>query len=173
MATTMPSLPAQPSGDGKDGFSRLLLIGSSILGGGSALFLIVQLIRDEPSKSFDLLNRWGPGYLLALFIAFLVDRLIRKVMDTSDRQSERGTDAIREVAVQMRSIAEAAAMQATAMQAMADKDDRDKQEMQTLLGVLNSKVDQALDENRRGNRALERIEDALKINKPAAESERT
>jgi hypothetical protein len=57
------------------------------------------------------------------------------------------------------------------MQAMADKDDRDKQEMQIVIGVVNNKVELALEEQKRGNRSLERIENALKINRP--ESERT
>jgi hypothetical protein len=181
MATMMPGLPTQPAAsaasEAKDGFSRALVIGTSIFGGSSAVYLIVQVIREEPDRAFKLLNSWGPGFLLAFFIAFLVDRLIRRLADNalrvSERSSERSSDAVLEVAVQMRSIAEAANRQASAMQAMAEREDRDKQEMQTLLGVLNSKVDQALDENKRGNRALERIENALQINKPAVESDRT
>lgn len=161
MATTMPSLPGAP---GKDGLSRALLIGTSLLGGGSAVFLITQLIREEPAKSFALMNTWGPGYLLALFIAFLVDRLIRKMIDSSRFTADAGADAVRELAVQVRSVAEANSRQASAMQAMADRDDRDKQEMQTLIGVVNSKVDQTLDELKRQNRSFERIENALKIN---------
>ena len=70
------------------------------------------------------------------------------------------------VAVEQRSLAEAGHKQAMAMQSMADRDDRDKQEMQILIGVVNSKVEQTLDEQKRVNRALERIEDALNINRP-------
>lgn len=165
MATTMPSLSTPPA-PSKDGLSRILMIGTSIFGGGSAVFLIVQLIRQEPDKAFKLLNAWGPGYLLALFIAFLVDRLMRKMMDGARSTSERSAEAIQQVATQMQSIAEAASRQAAAMQMAADKDDREKQEMQTLIGVVNSKVDQTLDEQKRQNRALERIENALNINRP-------
>jgi hypothetical protein len=103
-----------------------------------------------------------------------------KLLDGSARQAETSAAAIREVAVQMQSVAEATSRQALAMQTTADKDDRDKQEMQILIGVVNSKVDQvsgelkvhgkaiegALDEFKRQNRALMRIEDALKINRP-------
>jgi hypothetical protein len=160
MATMMPSLPETS----KDGFSKLLMIGTSILGGGSTVFLIMQLIREQPSKSFELMNRWGPGYLLALFIAFLVDRLIRKLIDSSRVTADSGSEAVRELAVQVRGVAEANSRQAAAMQAMADKDDRTTQEMQTLIGVVNSKVDQTLDEMKRQNRSFERIENALKIN---------
>lgn len=160
MATTAPSLPA-PS---KDGLSKLLMIGTSIVGGGSAVFLITQLIRQEPARAFDLMNRWGPGYLLALFVAFLVDRLMRKMIDSSRATADNAAGALRELAMQVQSVAEANSRQANAMQTLADKDDRDKQEMQTLIGVVNSKVDQTLDELRRQNRSFERIEDALKIN---------
>jgi hypothetical protein len=163
MVTMMPSLPSQVS-PSKDGFSRMLVIGTSLLGGGSTIYVVVQLIREEPAKAFDLANRWGPGYLLALFIAFLVDRLIRKMIDSSRVTADSGADAVRELAVQVRSVAEANSRQASAMQAMADRDDRDKQEMQTLIGVVNSKVDQTLDEIKRQNRSFERIENALKIN---------
>jgi hypothetical protein len=160
MATTMAGLPA-PS---KDGLSKLLMIGTSIVGGGSAVFLITQLIRQEPTKAFALLNTWGPGYLLALFIAFLVDRLIRKLIDSSRITADSAAASIRDLAVQVQSVAEANGRQAKAMQVLADRDDRDKQEMQTLIGVMNAKVDQTLDELKRQNRSFERIEDALKIN---------
>jgi hypothetical protein len=166
MATTMPPLPQGAGSQGKDGLSRMLMIGTSIFGGGSAVFLIVQVIREEPEKAFKLLTAWGPGYLLAFFIAFLVDRLMCKVMEGARSSSEMGALAVRDVAVEMRSIAEAANRQASAMQEMAQKDDRDKQEMQTLIGVVNSKIDQSLEEMKRQNRAFERIENALNINTP-------
>jgi hypothetical protein len=176
MATAMPNLPS-PS---KDGFSRILMIGTSLCGGGSALYLIVQLVRDEPDRAFKLLSNWGPGFLLAFFISFLVSRLMDKLLEGSARQAESSAAAIREVAVEMRSVAEATSRQALAMQTTADKDDRDKQEMQILIGVVNSKVEQSmaemklhgqaiagtLEEIKRQNRALMRIEDALKINRP-------
>jgi hypothetical protein len=164
MATTpMTQLPSSP---GKDSFSRVLMIGMSVFGGGSVVYVVVQLIREEPDKAYRLAQQWGPGYLLALFVAYVVNKLLTRAMEMAQRTTDRSADAIGQVAEQMRSIADAAHSQASAMQLMAEKDDRDKQEMQTLVGVVNSKVDQTLDEQKRQNRALERIEDALKINRP-------
>jgi hypothetical protein len=70
------------------------------------------------------------------------------------------------VAEQMKSIAEAGKAQAAALQSTADRDDRDKQEMQILIGVVNSKVEQTLDELKQHRRIFDRIEDALRINRP-------
>jgi len=163
MATAPMPLPPSP---GKDNFSRMLMIGSSLFGGGSALYLAVQLVREQPDRAFTLMQKWGPGYLLAFFCAFALNKLVGKMVDGTQRTAERSSEAVEKVAEQMQSLAAAAHAQALATQAIADKDDRDKQEMQLLVGMVNDKVAQTLDEQKRQNRALERIENALNINRP-------
>jgi hypothetical protein len=161
MATMMPSLPTTPQRP--DSLTRVLMIGSSLLGGGSVTYLVVQLIRDEPDRAFKLLGNWGPGFLLAFFIAYLVSRLMDKMLEGSARQAQDSAAAIREVAVEMRSIAEATAKQASAVQVAAEKNDSVTQEMQILIGVVNSKVEQTLNELRSHRDVFARIEEVLKV----------
>ncbi|ODU52205.1 MAG: hypothetical protein ABT07_01370 [Microbacterium sp. SCN 70-10] len=148
-----------------------ILVGGSMAGGGTAVFALIELMRSEPERAFALLQTWGPGFLLALFVAWSISRIITRALDVVERVGDRFAGSMENVAIEQRSLAEAAHAQAMAMQTMADKDDREKQEMQILVGVVNSKVEQTLDEQKRQSRTLERIEDALKINRPLSESE--
>jgi hypothetical protein len=141
-------------------------MGSSIFGGGAGLYLAYQLVRAEPARAYGLLNAWGPGYVLALVIAWALNKLLTRALEMAARSSELNTAAMDRVAEQMKSIAEAGKAQAAALQSTADRDDRDKQEMQILIGVVNSKVEQTLDELKQHRRIFDRIEDALRINRP-------
>jgi DNA anti-recombination protein RmuC len=132
MATMMPSLPQRP--EKKDGLSTILMVGTSVFGGGTALYLILQLVREQPDQAFRLLQAWGPGYLLALFIAYALNKLLTKAVDMVSQFSERNSAAAEKVATQMQSIA-------VAMQTMADKDDRQVQEMQTLTSYTAQQSD--------------------------------
>ena len=148
-----------------------ILVGGSMAGGGTAVFALIELMRSEPERAFRLLQTWGPGFLLALFVTWCLSKILNRALDVVERVGDRFAGSVENVAIEQRSLAEAAHAQALAMQTMADKDDREKQEMQILIGVVNSKVEQTLDEQKRQNRTLERIEDALKINRPPIESE--
>lgn len=148
-----------------------ILVGGSMAGGGTVAFALIELMRSEPERAFRLLQTWGPGFLLALFVAWCVSRIINRALDIAERVGDRLAGSLENVAIEQRGLSEAGHAQAMAMQTMADKDDREKQEMQILIGVVNSKVEQTLDEQKRQNRTLERIEDALKINRPPIESE--
>ena len=150
----------------KIGLAQGLLVGSGIAGGGTIVVSLIELIRSEPEKAFKLLHDWGPWYFLAIFVAYAVSKLFNRGLDIAEHVGDRVAGSIESLVVEQRSLAEASHAQALAMQTMADKDDRDKQEMQILVAVVNSKVEQSLDEQKRQNRALERIEDALKINRP-------
>jgi len=149
-----------------DGFSTVLMVGVTVFGGGSFAYGIFQIIRSEPDKAFDLLKSWGPGFLLAIFIAWCVSNLFNRGLDVTVRTGDRSAAAMEGATIQMQSIAEAMHAQALALQSTADRDDRDKQEMQILVGVVNSKVEQALEELKFQRRTFERIEEALNIRRP-------
>ncbi len=163
--------PQTPAKQGPSGIANLLLLSTSFVGGGSVVFACFELIRAEPDRAFKLLQAWGPWFFLAMFVAWAVSRLVDRALDMAERVGDRMAGSMENIAGQQQSLAEAGHAQAMALQATADKDDREKQEMQILIGVVNSKVEQTLDEQKRQNRALERIEDALKINRPSIESE--
>jgi hypothetical protein len=162
MATAMPNLPQRPKSLGE---MATVVVGSLLTGGGIA-YATVELIRAEPSRSFDVIGimlKWGPGYILAGLVAYLVSRLLDKALDGWRGEGELSAAAVREVAVEMRAIAEATARTAAALQTTADKDDRDKQEMQILIGVLNDKVVQVRDEQKLQIKAIELQGEAIKV----------
>jgi hypothetical protein len=138
MATTMPSLPAQPAAK-RDTLSTVLMLGTSVFGGGTAAYLIFQLIREQPDQAFKLLQAWGPGYLLALFIAWALNKLLGKAVDIIGGSSERNAIAIGDVAVQMKAMA-------AAVQSTADKDDRERDRLATLVEYSASQSRQALEQ---------------------------
>jgi hypothetical protein len=168
-ATTPPSTDSSSQKSGA--LANVLLLGTSFVGGGSIVFAFSELIKSEPDRAFALLQAWGPWFFLAMFATWAASKLIDRVLSMAERVCDRMAGSMDHIAVHQQSLAEAGHAQAIAMQTMADKDDREKQEMQILLGVVNSKVEQTLEEQKRQNRAFERIEDALKINRGLSELE--
>jgi hypothetical protein len=160
-ATTAPAEPSK-----RIGLAQAILFGSGFAGGGTIVLGAIELVRSEPDKAFRLLHDWGPWCFLAMLVTYALSKVATRALDVAERVGDRLAGSMEDVAAQQRSLAEAGHMQALALQATADKDDRDKQEVQILIGVVNSKVEQTLDEQKRVNRALERIEDALNINRP-------
>src|SRR6185437_7902310 len=168
MADTTINQTITPAPDGVPRFttSTVAMLGASLFGGGGVAYLAFELLRDQPDKAFRLLEVWGPGYLLAFFVGLLLYRLLNRAVDVTMHSSQTNAAAVQEVAVQMRSVAEAMSAQAIALQKAADKDDNEKREMQILIGVLHDKVEDIRTEQKGGSRALQRIENALKINQP-------
>jgi hypothetical protein len=130
----------------RDGLSKILLMGTSIFGGGAGLYLAYQLVRAEPARVYTLLQSWGPGYVLALFIAWALDRLLRKAVDMMAQSGMANATAVGQVAIEMRSIAEASHAQALALQTAADKDDRERDRLATLVEYSASQSRQALEQ---------------------------
>jgi hypothetical protein len=103
------------------GIGQAILMGGGLMGGGTIVFSAFELIRSEPDKAFKLLHDWGPWCILCLVVTVIVGKLGTRCLDLLQTFGVR--------------IADAMDSQAEAMQKMADKDDRNLQEVQTLTSL--------------------------------------
>ncbi len=120
--------PATDGGKRVDVLGSGLVLGTSIVGGGSVVYAAFELIQAQPDRAFRLLQSWGPGFLLALFIAWSLSRIVNRAIDVAEKVGGR-------VALSLENVATEQGKQALAQQAAADKDDRQLQEMQTLTAL--------------------------------------
>lgn len=140
------------------GFGQTLLIGGGCVGGGTIVLSAIEIIRSEPEKAFKLLHDWGPWFFLAMLIVWVLGGIMNRALSIAERVGDRMAGSLESVAEQQQSLAEAARVQADALKVASEKDDREKQEMQVLIGVVNSKVDQM-------GRNVDRILETLKANR--------
>lgn len=110
------------------GIGNMLMMGTSFAGGGAIVLAAFELIRAEPDRAFRLLQTWGPGFILVLFIAWAIQQLVGRALDIAERVGGRIADAMESQSVSLQG-------QALAIQQSADKDDRQVQEMQTLTAL--------------------------------------
>lgn len=113
--------PAPNKGTFPSTFGNMLALGGSFVGGGSIVIAAIELVRTEPDKAFKLLQNWGPWFILALFVAWVVYALASRALDLAGTVGGRIADAMESQAVSIRQL--------------ADKDDRQAQEMQVLTSL--------------------------------------
>jgi hypothetical protein len=111
----------KPAAKKLGGVGQAILMGGGLMGGGTIVFSAFELIRSEPEKAFKLLHDWGPWCFLCIVITVIVGKIGTRCLDLLQTFGVR--------------IADAMDSQAEAMQKMADKDDRNLQEMQTLTSL--------------------------------------
>jgi hypothetical protein len=114
------------SGEIRVGFRRGMFRYLGVTVGGAGLLglaiAVVELARREPQRFFDLLSKWGFIWLLALAgMAFIWD-LLRNGMGYLGQLSK----SVQESAV--------------AMNRIADKDDRDKDRMQSEIAFIGRRM---------------------------------
>jgi hypothetical protein len=103
----------------------------SVMGLVAAIVMeFFQLLKVEPKSAIELLSRWGPNFILGLLIVAVIGGLLSQVVEIS----RDGVAAQRQMA--------------EAMGKIAEKDDRQLQEMQTLVAFtaqqserLNNRLD--------------------------------
>ena len=122
-AATQPAA-ARPGG----ALANLILLGSSFAGGGTLLFALFGLIRDQPDRAFKLLEQWGPWFFLAFFGSWIVFKLLEPMVTGI-------VSAFSRISASTEKQAESMGMLAIAVQKSAEKDDRQVQEMQTLTAL--------------------------------------
>jgi hypothetical protein len=132
MEAGLNSTPEQPTPAGNshriDTLTNLILLGSSFAGGGTLLYAIIGLIRDQPDRAFALLQKWGPWFFLAFFVTWIVYKLLEPVVTAI-------VEAFGRISASTEKQAESMGLLAAAVQKSADKDDRQVQEMQTLTAL--------------------------------------
>jgi hypothetical protein len=107
---------------------NMLVLGSSFVGGGSIVLAVVELVRSEPERAFRLLQTWGPWAILALLASWFIYQLTGQALELAGRVGGRIADAMESQAISIKA-------QAVATQQLADKDDRQVQEMQALTAL--------------------------------------
>lgn len=119
LGMTAPDSKPEPKKFG--GIGQAILMGGGLMGGGTIVFSAFELIRSEPEKAFKLLHDWGPWCFLCIVVTVIVGKLGTRCLDLLQTFGVR--------------IADAMDSQAEAMQKMADKDDRNLMEVQTLTSL--------------------------------------
>jgi hypothetical protein len=129
----------------RDWFSKLpgLLLGGGV---GASATIAYVLAEKEPKALIETFQRWGPWSLLGLVAMVLASKAGERVMDFGDKMLQVG----RENAASQQQLADA-------VQALVNKEDREKEEQRRLLSFVGSqqeKIMLALDElKQQGNRS--------------------
>jgi hypothetical protein len=129
----------------KDLFSKLphLLMGGGM---GAGAIIAYELAEREPKAMIDTFQHWGAASLLGLVALVLFSQGAGRVLDMGDRMiasSEKTAASMQQ--------------QADAIQALVNKDDREKEEQRRLLSFVGSQQEKilvAIDElKQQGNRS--------------------
>ncbi len=145
-------------------FNPVSKLKSWLFGGPGAIVLAIlatyfALFKGQAGV-LQVLQSWGPSFPISLICIGVVSVYLGAQIDIQ-RDSAESYGAI-----------------AQSLQKIAEKDDRDKQEMQILIGVVNNKVEQTHELTRQTNRSLDETKRSLDeikqliLNHPA-ESTRT
>ena len=137
----------QPSGEVRVGFRRGWVRSIAVtVGGAGAIGLavgILDLAEKQPGQAFELLQKWGFAWLLALAGMLLVWDLIKVGL----RYLEKLADSVQQSAV--------------AMNRIADKDDRERDRMTTEISYVGQRMERltrehqdARDEQRGNHREI-------------------
>ena len=115
-----------------------LLAGSGIVGGGTVVISVIELLKSQPDKAFRLLETWGPWFFLAFFSVWAANGLMNRALDAAERLGDRVADSMDKMAVQQEQLAfsqaklaVAAQESATAAQLTAARDNREADRMAT------------------------------------------
>jgi hypothetical protein len=104
---------------------------------------LFQLLNAQPKEAIDLLSHWGPNFVLGLLIVAIIGGLLSQVVDIS----RDGVAAQRQMA--------------EAMGKIAEKDDRQLQEIQTLTTFAAQQAERTHSHLRDQRNQLDRIEQLL------------
>ena len=143
----------------------VLVVGLGAGGGVAGLLGAYEMIQAQPKESFDLLAHWGPWFGVAVFAIYVLSRFLSEVNINGRRALDMIVETARDNAVSQNRMADA-------MTKIAEKDDRQLMEIQTLSGVNVQQNSRLMRKMEQQDRTLERIEDKLGINhslKAAAE----
>ncbi|QHN04413.1 hypothetical protein FTO74_14350 [Granulicella sp. WH15] len=135
--------PGSQSTDMRRKLGQAFIIGGSFFGGGSVIYALVELVRTNPDKGFELLEKWGPWYFLAMFALWVVYGISLRLLEVLSKLGDRFAGSMDRVADEQVKLAAAARDQADAMQRTADRDDRDQERMATLVDYAGQKSREA------------------------------
>jgi hypothetical protein len=109
------------------------------------LMAAFKMLEAQPDQAFGLLRSWGPSFLIGAMALWLFSSLLERAVDkglqilreyfsATAAAQEKSADATKESAVALQALA-------TGVQRIADKDDRQMQEMQTLTAFTGAQTE--------------------------------
>lgn len=110
---------------------QAMIAGGGFFGGGGLTYMVYELIREEPSRSFELLKSWGSQFVIAIFAMWTARAIFEKMTD-------RIGGAMDSIALEQRRQADAAELKAA-------KDDREAERIATLVEYSAQQSRQALE----------------------------
>ena len=126
----------------------------------------------------DLLARMGPGLILGILALSIAGVLVNQLVDALGKgisriaeSTERTAACQAEGAEAQRQLAASQAVIATSIQQLACKDDRQLQQFEVLIGTVVVQARRIIRKLHAQDRALERLEDKVGINRPPVETE--
>ncbi len=139
--------------DERNGFDWLRqLLFPGVLGSSMGLTMeFFGLLRLDPKEAFELLRVWGPNFLIGLVIVVIVGGLLSQMIDIS----RDGVSVQRQMA--------------EAISQIAQRDDRQLQEIQTLSAYTAQQSERLYRRHDRIERALQSI--AIRMRIPQSEME--
>jgi hypothetical protein len=160
---TFLNLNSAPTGESPSPIAQLgkfALKGTAFIGGGSFVLAVVELLRSDPETWSSLLRAWGPQALLAGGFLYVLNNIAVASIRAREKSDALMSAAIDRMSTQQERLA-------TAAETAAAKDDRQFEALQILIstGVQQSK--RVLRKLHAQDRALERLEDKMGINRPA------
>ncbi len=110
---------------------KRLALGGGFSVGASVVYGAFRLLRDNPKDAFPLLRSWGPWAIVTLFAIYVIYDITKALL----KVAQRGVIAMEQTSV--------------ALGHIADKDDRQLQELQTLTSYTSQGIER-LSEDQRG-----------------------
>jgi hypothetical protein len=127
------------------GWFRYLNIALGVPVGAAVLLGAIRILESNPKDAFTLLQSWGPGYFIGALGVVMIGGLLSQIVDIS----RDGVQAQRQMA--------------EAMTAIAQKDDRQLQEIQTLAAYTAQQSERMHRRHVRMEESLAAIATKLKV----------
>jgi hypothetical protein len=127
---TGPTEAEEATSETNRGAARVEIAKRLALGGGWSIgaavaYGVFELLHQDPKDAFPLLRSWGPWAFLSIIAVYVVYDLVKMLLNIF----QRGVIAMEHTAV--------------ALQRVADKDDRQTQELQTLTSYTSQASERA------------------------------
>jgi hypothetical protein len=153
-ASTPPERPATIAAQ----LGQIAMKGGAWIGGGSAVLGIVELLKSMPDRGVGLLLAWGPWFFLAGGFLYVLQSIAIAAIRARQQSDQLMSNAIDRMSAQQERLA-------TAAEAAASRDDRQIEQMQILVSTVVMQTKRVLRRLHGQDRALERLEDKLGINR--------
>ena len=122
---------------------KKLFLGGGMSAGAAIAWGVFEMLRDNPRDAFSLLRAWGPWAIVTMFAMYAVYDLSKKALSIG----KRGVIAVEALS--------------TAVKQIAEKDDRQIQELQTLTSYTSQGVERQAASQRELHEKVDGVESKI------------